>query len=69
MDQNINANLAACIQSSNSIGGTSYYNICNHTTQWIPWGSADWLGAFALCGVGLLMTLVLIGIIFIMLDS
>lgn len=48
MTQSIDAQLSHCIQSANSIGGTTYYNICSHTTQWVPWGSADWAGALLL---------------------
>ena len=55
MNQTVNANLAHCIQSASSIGGTTYYDICANTTRWVPWGSADWLGAVALGGLGLVV--------------
>ena len=39
----VNGNLSQCIQYANSVGGTLYYNICNNTTHWVPWGSGDWV--------------------------
>ncbi len=44
MEQTITANLNAahCIQSSNHIGYTKFYNICTKAITDVPWGSADW---------------------------
>lgn len=47
MEQTINGNLSQCIQYANSVGGTTYYNICSGASHWVPWGSLDWLGAVA----------------------
>jgi hypothetical protein len=48
----INANIAKCIEHTNDFGSTVIHNICNGTTQVVPWGSLDWtlaavLGTFA----------------------
>lgn len=43
---------AACIQMQSNIGETIAHNICTGTTAAVPWGSADWLGFAALCGLG-----------------
>lgn len=48
MEQTINANLNQCIQSTNSIGGNTFYNVCTGSTYWVPWGSLDWIGAISL---------------------
>ena len=65
MQQTINANLADCIHQATSIGGATYYNICNHTTQWVPWGSMECIGYIMLglfCTAALIM---LIGAVFV----
>lgn len=55
MNQTINANLARCIQSTHSIGGDTYYDICANTSRWVPWGNADWISAIAATGLVLFM--------------
>jgi hypothetical protein len=39
----INQNIAQCIQHTNNFGSTVLHNICNGTTQVVPWGGVDWL--------------------------
>lgn len=43
---------SACIQAQSNIGETITHNICTGAVAVVPWGSADWLGFIALCGVG-----------------
>lgn len=46
----INQNIAACIEHTNNIGATVVHNICNGTTQVVPWGSLDWAAAIGVGG-------------------
>lgn len=56
----INQNIAACIEHTNNFGSTVAHNICNGTTQVVPWGGVDWMACVG--GVGLLaMCLLLFG--------
>ena len=67
--QDINANLAQCIQSANSIGHATYTNICDGTTHLVYWGSLDWTAFAFLAGfLGLLGLLFLGFIIFLLGD-
>ena len=66
MDQTINANLNQCIQSTNSIGGNWYYDVCHGTSHWVPWGSLDWLGAITLTLLGVALLLGGLGLIYVM---
>lgn len=34
-----------CIKSINDVGTTTYQNICTGSTNTVPWGAADWIGA------------------------
>ncbi len=63
MNQTISANIAKCIQSTHSIGGNTYYDICANTTRWVPWGSADWLNGAAVALLVAFMAAVLIGVV------
>ena len=63
IDHTLDANLSHCIQHANSVGSTTYYNICSHTTTIVPWGSADWLSAVLLGGLVLCMAGVIAGLI------
>jgi hypothetical protein len=40
----LDLNASACIQSANSVGHTTYTNICSGTVHVVQWGSLDWLG-------------------------
>ena len=64
MQQTINANLADCIHHATSIGGVTYYNICNHTTQWVPWGSMEFIGYITFGLFFLTALIMLIGAVF-----
>ncbi len=52
----LNQNIARCIEHANNIGSTVTHNICNGTTQVVPWGSLDWLAMFGIVGFGLALT-------------
>lgn len=49
----------ACIRSQSNIGETITHNICTGATAVVPWGSADWLGFAALCGLGVIFAALL----------
>lgn len=36
-------NLEACLKEVNNIGGTIYQNICTGQSNYVPWGTGDWL--------------------------
>lgn len=60
----INLNSTHCIRAESGIGETVYHNICNSTTNIVPWGEADWLGFYFIVGfvgVIILLFLVMIG--------
>lgn len=42
MEQTINANIAACMQSANHFGFTRVHNVCTGNIRDVPWGSIDW---------------------------
>lgn len=44
MDTNLN--IAECIKQTSNFGSTVVHNICNGTTQVVPWGGLDWLVMF-----------------------
>lgn len=33
-----------CVKKISNVGHTVYQNICNGSTQTVPWGSMDWIG-------------------------
>lgn len=41
--QDLNLNAQDCLKSVNQIGKTTYMNICNGTTNSVPWGAGDWI--------------------------
>lgn len=47
----INQNIAECIKTTSDFGSNVVHNVCNGTTQVVPWGSFDWVG-FTLLTVG-----------------
>lgn len=51
----INQNIAQCIAHTNNFGSTVVHNICNGTTQVVPWGSLDWTGVSFLFAFGLVL--------------
>ena len=56
-------NKSECIQSAQSIGYTTYVDICGHTTTTVSWGSLDWalagiIGLAALCLLGVILAVV-----------
>lgn len=40
----INQNIAQCIKTTTDFGANVVHNVCNGTTQIVPWGSFDWVG-------------------------
>lgn len=44
-----------CIKVQSDVGQTITHNICTGAQSVVPWGSADWLSFWALCGVGVLV--------------
>lgn len=40
-----------CIKQTNDLGQAVYTNICDGTTQVVPWGSMDWVGNIMLMSV------------------
>ena len=69
MDQNVNANIAHCIQSVGHIGSTTFVNICNGATTTVPWGSVEWLGAIAIGLLCLFVAALLVGFLAMMLSD
>ena len=62
----INLNSTYCVRAESGIGETVYHNICNNTSQTVPWGDADWFGFYTLVGFGgviLLLFLVMLGML------
>jgi hypothetical protein len=45
---NLDQNYSECIHAASGLGQTTYYNICGHSVNVVPWGSADWAGCLFL---------------------
>lgn len=60
---------SACIRSQSNIGETITHNICDGTMAAVPWGSADWLGFVALCGVGAFFAIMIVALSGIMIAT
>ena len=65
----INQNVAMCIVKANNIGSTAVHNICNGTTQVVPWGSGDWVAALGLGGLLAICLLGLAGLLYALANS
>lgn len=60
-EMDINQNLAKCIEHTNDFGQTVVHNICNGTTQVVPWGSMDWVGVIGISAFGVVIVAMLGG--------
>lgn len=49
---------SACLREQANVGATIIHNVCTGATATVPWGSADWMGFFALCGVGAIFAVI-----------
>lgn len=59
----------ACLASQSDIGQTTIHNICTGAASAVPWGSADWVGFFALIGLGAVFVVILMGLAVMILKS
>lgn len=66
MTENLNVAIdkAECIKPQSNIGGTVCHNICDGSQNFVPWGSADWLGAAVVGGLllGIIALLVFLAV-------
>lgn len=68
-NQMLNFNAAKCIQEADSIGHTTYTNICNGAVHVVQWGSLDWLEFLAAVTSISVLGLALLGfLLFIVMD-
>lgn len=65
----INQNYAACIEHTNNFGSTVVHNICNGTTQVVPWGSVDWACSIGAVSVAALVVLFMGSLVFAVLGD
>ena len=50
-DGNLNLNTADCLRSASDFGVTHVHNICTGAVTDVPWGSLDWVAAFAVATI------------------
>jgi hypothetical protein len=62
MDQNINANISDCIVKTYHSGYTRVTNICSGAVHDVAWGSFDWVAAFGLIALGLIVAAVFLAL-------
>ncbi len=65
MTDELNMNLAKCLQSTNDWGVTHYHNICSGKVIDVPWGAADWAGVSVLSALGFMFCLMMAGMAFV----
>lgn len=59
MEQNIN--LAECLVKQAQFGQTLISNVCNGTSQTLPWQFGEWASFYSLTGLGVFVAVFLIG--------
>lgn len=58
VEQDINLNMAKCLQSATDWGVTHVHNICTGKISDVPWGSVDWVFACGVFALGVVFVLV-----------
>jgi hypothetical protein len=61
VDQNIN--LAECLVKQAQFGHTLISNVCNGTSQTLPWQFGDWVNFYAMSGIVVLFVAVIVFLI------
>ena len=56
-------NLDQCLKEICNFGGTTYQNICTGQSNYVQWGSVDWLGGIILVALGICFVVMVFSIV------